>query len=435
MTQQFQCAPELMSDTKAMLKFWGKKVEDALPRPTITEDVSQLTPSLMLLDILCYARGAESRGEYLFRHNYLHPMFNHFSERESTSWKTDPMGNMYVQVGKVNGVLHVGHVDTVHDDDHSPLQSVTVDAKGIVTLDSIVKQSKPVMLEGQRFVKGTDVKFHYAGYQLPTVLQRCLGADDGCAVAIMLYLIAHEVSGTYVFTRGEEIGCVGTHYIIDNNLIDWGNYQMAIEVDRKGTTEIIGGMSPGSTASRAFVSSLASQLNMEHKFSDLGSITDVGHMAKLVPECVNIAAGYLAQHSDRETTDIYYLDVLGKNMLNVKWEELTIARAAGAYTVVKPYKAPKYAKPLTGTVYARPSYIAKPNSYGDYSTEPVENEIQFAAMGPKFTKENFVRRNVSFISEFLDYLNLSPADMEELMCFGKLDILEDAAQPTNLIKD
>lgn len=417
----------LMEPSEDALKFWGKEVEDALPKPVITEDVSQLTPSLFLQDMLRYARGAESRGEWLFRHNYLHPLFDHYSTINSvtTTWEQDDMGNMYIQVGEVNGVMHVGHVDTVHADDCSPIQDISLSKEGIISLDPILKNSFPVLKEGTRWVEGVDVKHHYPAYELPPKKTRSLGADDACALAIMIYLIAHEVQGTYIFTRGEEIGCVGTHYIIDNDLVDWSQYMMAIEVDRKGTNEIIGNMSVGITASQSFVSSLAEQLNMNHVMGK-GTITDVGHISKYVPECVNISAGYNLQHSERETTDINYLDRLGVAMLAVNWDELVVERRAGAFhapVVHKPYVAPAYNRNNwnSGNTY-KP---ATRNSYGDFSEEPDSVETKFddmfTATNAMFMQEAYVRSNTGFIVEFLVALNISPKEMHNIICFGSVE--------------
>lgn len=430
--QTFKKKELLIGQSLEAKKFWGKAIEDALPKPAIPEDVGEITPSLFLLDTLKYARGAESRGEWLYRENYLHPLFDYFSELyEDVSWTEDLMGNMFVEIGEGNGVLHVGHVDTVHDDDHSPLQDIAVDAKGMVSLVEIVKHSLPVMKKTNRYVEGTKQDHHYTVYELPEKQTRCLGADDGCAVAIMLYLIANDVEGTYCFTRGEEIGCIGTHYIMDNNTLDLSRFTMAIEVDRKGTTEIIGSMSPGCTASRAFASSLADQLNMGHSYSDKGSITDVGHMAKKIPECVNVAAGYTLQHSPRETTDVNYLDKLGAAMLLVDWEELVIERLPNAFTKpVSINRNNQWANSQNG-VYTGGSYTYKTNynSYGDYGAEPSENDTPFNTMYPSttnnFAREGYVRANAGLIAEFLAELNISPADMHRTIVNGLLNEIED----------
>lgn len=429
---------QLIGQSTAAKKFWGKGVEDALPSPTITEDIEHLTPSLMLMDILRYARGAESRGEWLFRKNYLHPMLNHFSTiNEATSWKEDEMGNMYVQVGELNGVLHVGHIDTVHDNNHSPLQEIEIDATGIVTLKPIVKESLPAIKKGDRWIKGVKSDYHYVNYELPPKIKRCLGADDGCAVATMLYLIANQVSGTYLFTRGEEIGCVGTHYIIDNSLIKWEDYMIAIEVDRKGTQEIIGNMSVGVTASQSFVSSLAKQLDMGHVMGR-GTITDVGHISGFIPECVNISAGYNLQHSEKETTDLVYLDKLGKALLTVNWDELVIERKAGAFTstVKQPYK---YNNNVHQPMGGYQGYQTTPrNSYGDYTVEPEKLTKPFKDIVANMNMmqiENLVRSNSGFLAEFLSVLTLSPAEIHSIICFGDLDSIEDETDDTTKTKD
>ena len=423
---------ELMSVSDAAKKFWGKTIEDALPKPTIPEDIALLSPSFMLLDILQYARGAESRGEWLFRQNYMKPMLNHFKETsvaQTTTWFEDEMGNLIVQVGAVNGVMHVGHMDTVHHDDHSPLQSIALSSENIVTVDPIVKNSIPTKKVSDRWLNGVKVPHVTVEYELPPKLYRCLGADDGCALAVMLYLIAYEINGTYVFTRGEEIGCVGTHYLIDNDILDWSKFSMAIEVDRKNKTEIVGKMSPGITASQSFVASLAKELNMGHTYSDKGSMTDIGLIAKLVPECVNIAAGYNLQHSEREHTDIAYLDRLGDAMLNVNWDSLVVVRPKGQYHTPVPITSTTEPyvpyNPYRG-YNAGMGQSWQRNSYGDYADEPSEGAHTLFEMYPDlggFQYEQYVRKNMGFIVEFLLALSITPAEMDIMI---QTDNIEEA---------
>lgn len=418
MTKSLIAASLLTQSTEAK-KFWGKVVEDKLPLPALPENIHEVLPSEFLYDIVHYARGAESRGEYLFRTNYLQPLFKHFAEKlEECTWEEDALGNMFVTVGTAPTVLHVGHVDTVHDDDVSPYQDVTVTAQNILKLAPLVKNSVPKLSKGDRWVNDSKEVHNYITYELPPKQQRCLGADDGCAVAMMLFLIANNVEGMYIFARGEEVGCVGTHYILDNGF-DFSPYKCAIEVDRKGTKEIIGTMSVGTTASPAFITSLAEQLSMGHK-AGTGTITDVGHIAKEVPECVNISAGYDLQHSDRESTDMIYLDKLGEQLLQVDWETLTISREAGQYAraiaPVHSYSDGYY----SGGNYTR---RAGANMYGDYTREPSTDLVPFCekfAATQTFQRAAWVRSNAEFISEFFEYLNLSPAQMENLMEYDSL---------------
>jgi hypothetical protein len=283
------------------------------------------------------------------------------------------------------------------------------------------------MKEESRWVDGVNIKNTIVDYKLPAKLHRCLGADDGCALAVMIYMIAHQVPGTYLFVRGEEIGCVGTHYIIDNNLIEWSDYMMAIEVDRKGTKEIIGNMAVGITASQSFVSSLALQLNMGHKMGK-GTITDVGHIAAKIPECVNISAGYELQHSDRETTDWVYLDKLSQAMLDVKWDELVVERLAGVYAAPKPaYVKSTYTPSYNGgnTAYMSGRGGNTRNSYDDWTIEPSTQTMKFTEMlggvgGTGFAKEAYVRSNAGFMVEFLEALNISPLEMHNIVQYGSI---------------
>lgn len=403
----------LLGTSDEAKKFWGKGIEDKLPKPVLNDDLLYKKASDLLIQILSYARGAESRGEWLFRHNYLHPLFEYLSETNTehdTSWQQDNMGNMYVQVGEVNRVLHVGHIDTVHDDTHSPLQHINIE-EDIISLAPVVKHSIPQSVNSVRWINGVDVAHTYTEYTLPEKKQRSLGADDGCAIATMLFLIINEVPGTYLFTRGEEIGCVGTHYIIDNDLIDWSLYDMAIEVDRKGTDEIVCDMSIGSTASKEFVASLSKELGMGHKPSK-GTVTDVAYISGKIPECVNISAGYMLQHSERETTNWKYLDNLTYAMLLVDWDNLVISRKAGDFNPISKLKN----KPKSYTNWGVfNNYTQCDNSYGDFVTEPSKETRKFEDMFPLYTRKKYVQENSNFILEFLETIEISPSQMHDII--------------------
>lgn len=423
---------ELMEPSKAAKKFWGKTVEDKLPKPDVKEFLEKnLVTSKLLVEIMTFARGAESRGEFLFRQNYLKPFFIAAKEAYGNVVYEDAMGNFIVTVGEDSQVMHVGHMDSVHDDDHSPYQVIEIDEENVAHLQEHRKHSFPKIVEGTRWYHGVDVKYHYTSYETPKPLGACLGADDGCAIATMLFMIMHQIPGAYVFTRGEEIGCVGIKYMLEEIPQFFQQYKMAIEVDRKGTNEIINSMAPGMTASGSFVTALADKLDMGHKASK-GTYTDVAWIAKYVPECVNIAAGYNMQHSRRETTDLTYIDTLADAMINVEWDSLLehCSRAPNDYS--KPYTAPKGGTrgyQGRGGLYddlggyansGNQGWSSTINEFGDYAPSPSLDTTPVSESWDKkseFQKEGWVRKNVGLITELLLALDMSPADMANVANF------------------
>ncbi len=407
-------------------KAW-KADELKLPKPFTSTEMNQIPPSRYLRDILHFARSAESRGEWLFRQNYLLPTLKHLVDGQATDnlWE-DGMGNIIVHVGENPwNVLHVGHIDTVHGDDISPYQDYNVSPEGVVTLADIIKHSMPVLKTGVRWVNGVRSDHAYLEYDLPPKIQRSLGADDGCAVATMLYLIANRVEATYVFARGEEIGCLGTHYMLDKLELPIGDFKIAVEVDRAGKTDIVTSMAPGITASAEFGLALAAQLGLGHKAAR-GTITDVGYFAKLVPECVNLSAGYAKQHGENESADLVYLDTLGARLLAVDWDVLPIVRLPNAYAApvvatqkiypIQPSRYSTYSDDIYESSYK--GYTSKANSFGDWTTEPTGVLPISSQFTQPYAVTAWIRSNVNLLAEFLVASDLSIDNIVNIAQYG-----------------
>lgn len=434
--------------SKEAKKAW-KADEQKLPTPRLYTKIE--SPLVYLWDTLQYARGANSRGEFLFRTQYLQPLVDKYvkANEQNSSW-VDGMGNVVVHIGaNPFDTLHVGHIDTVHSDSMSPFQAIAYrDVKGIGTapdsrqifLPDPVKNSAQVVKKGIRWVDDVKIAHHYIDYEL-TILsgKRCLGADDGCAIAVMLWLMQHQVEGTYMFPRGEEIGCVGTRYMVDRqeNGLNFSLFKRAVEVDRKGEVDMIVEMGVGICASEAFGKSFAKQLNMGHKCSDKGSSTDVGVLAKYIPECVNLAAGYLRQHSDNEVTNPDYLHTLAERLRLVDWSKVTHERTAGHYTRPRPvathnnfthhHNSHPYSNNSANLYGGRDFKTRKQNTFGDWTTLDLAEKKSFAELfegKPRYDKQAFVRENNNLITEFLDAINLSPLEMVTVIADYEQELLD-----------
>lgn len=287
-------------------------------------------PSHLIESIVVQPRCYKSVGDLTFRTN-LQNMIDKMLAIGDTM-EVDALGNIKVAIGDTpKQVLFVAHTDTVDSPSTTKRKEVEVSTKGIMSLKNApqnpVKKPRPAKKTSKKTNSFQDPnKFRTPVSQPVEHPPCCLGADDAVGIAIMLCLIHERKSGTYIFTVGEEKGCIGAKDIVANRPEWLDGFKICIEVDRKGTDEIIIEQTNGKGASYAFATALASALNMTHKPSENGVYTDNAHFNVFIPECVNISAGYFDQHTQRETVDLFYIDELFNALLNVDWGTLPIAR-------------------------------------------------------------------------------------------------------------
>lgn len=238
-----------------------------------------------LYDICRYTRAAGSDGERAMIAKHIEPIANY----------TDAYGNLYAMIGQPN-VIYSSHTDTVHREADPMLQTVYID-------------------EGQsRLFKGDD--------------KMCLGADCGTGVWIMLQMIKAKVPGLYIFHRAEEIGGLGSSWIIDNPQASTDSdhehwvqqYTQCIAFDRYGTKSIITHQGMERTCSDKYADALGELLGMGHGPDDGGSFTDSKNYCRLVPECTNLSVGYKHQHTNKEYQDLDYLLALTDRLCTVGHE-------------------------------------------------------------------------------------------------------------------
>lgn len=217
-----------------------------------------------LLAMLAYRRPSGSQTELEFCQRYIEPLGAY----------RDPAGNYIVAVGS-SRVLYSCHYDTVHR--QGGLQGVQA-IKGIVSLDD--------------------------------PLSNCLGADDTVGVWLMRQMILNQVPGLYIFHAAEEIGGVGSQYIVDHTPEFLRNIDAAMGFDRRGTGDVITHQNRRRTSSDAFARSLAHLLSehgsLAYGPSSNGRFTDTANYAHLIPECSNVSVGYLDEHTPNETLDLIH---------------------------------------------------------------------------------------------------------------------------------
>lgn len=318
------------------------KVQTLTPNPEWHMPKEKNAASLLAWAIMKYRREYKSDGIAVFDKNWLEPKIleikKDLEERLGYTVDLKVLGEEYgyrnylIDVsskGVVSNVLYVAHYDTVDKD--VPRTTTKYDYK---TKSYIYDEVDPVT--PQKVWKKLKQDNNIVSLQDPLTDPMnsgvgCLGADDGAGLAVMLNLMSLGVLGGYCFTTGEECGGIGAKAVLADARDYLENYTISIEIDRRGTTEIIRSQSAGDCASEKFTDWLCAELNMGHKSSDLGSYTDVSTFAECIRENVNIAAGYINAHTVNEQLDLSYIDELAENLSFVVWDDAPVERTAGDY--------------------------------------------------------------------------------------------------------
>lgn len=299
-------------------------------------------PSVLASQIMSYRRQYRSQGIALFAKEWLIPKLQEIvSQLEKAGYtvatkaiNSDSNGHGYhnfmFDVSKDNDfgkTLYVAHYDTV---DRDTGFSETRYGHGAPThSDKVQLTRKHVsVLDGVAFINES----HLLNEDVA-----CLGADDGAGLAVMLNLMASGVLGGYCFTTGEEVGGVGAESVLTHAEPFLKQYDFALEIDRRGTKDMVYEQSVGECASKAFAQWLVDELGMGHELSNRGSYTDVATFAEVIPENVNIASGYINAHSADEQLLLPYLDQLADALRKVDWSKAKAERKAGDFNLPSYY--------------------------------------------------------------------------------------------------
>jgi Peptidase family M28 len=234
-----------------------------------------------IIAMLSHRRPAGSATEMAFITKFIRPL----------GAKMDAHGNWIVQIGDDPTVLWSSHTDSVHRKDG--YQKVDYDGK-YVTLPVNSKSN-------------------------------CLGADCAAGVWIMTEMIKAKVPGLYIFHFAEEVGCIGSRAIVDNEPERLNGIKAAIAFDRKGIDSVITHQSQR-TCSDAFGDSMRSQLPARYKLDPTGVLTDTKQYRRLVPECTNLSVGYYNEHQAHEALDINHLIELRNFMVKIDQSKFVIER-------------------------------------------------------------------------------------------------------------
>ena len=200
-------------------------------------------------------------GNQYDKKSYLLNIFSDFSIRE------DNYGNIYVNRNFSTQKPYVcSHIDTVDEQIHS--KNILYDP---------VKKSLFAEREGKP----------------------CnLGADDGVGIYACIKLF-HEFDIGLAFFLDEEKGCLGSK---EANA-DFINASFLIQLDRKGTNEIVFNTSWSKVASDDFINDVTAIADTYNYKSVDGGLTDVitlvDHKIVRVSAC-NISCGYYKPHTSEE---------------------------------------------------------------------------------------------------------------------------------------
>lgn len=186
---------------------------------------------------------------------------------------------------------------------------------------------------------GTNIIINSVREGKPVVkaLNSILGADDAAGVYVMLEMVKRNVSGRYMFFVGEECGSIGSRFAVKEYAHLFVGINRAIAIDRKGTGDVVITQHVGECASPELGLALAEALSFDNDYkyaTCTGVFTDTAEMIGLVPECINISAGYYGEHNKQECLDVNYLMRLIEQLAVLDWDALP--------TVRKPVSARQY---------------------------------------------------------------------------------------------
>jgi hypothetical protein len=246
-----------------------------------------------LYRMLAYMRPHYSKTEDAFIHEFLEPL----------GVTSDTFGNLYKRIGTAP-VMWSSHTDTVHF--KGGKQNIALRDKRIIELDNKSASS-------------------------------CLGADDTAGVWLMSEMIKAEVSGLYVFHRGEEVGCKGSEWLLKNNVKALDGIKACVALDRRDNDSVITFQRGNRCCSDDFGKSMAEELNsimwgdqhLDYKLDNTGIYTDSATYTDVVGECTNLSVGYKGQHGKMEQLDLYHIAALREALIRIDLSKLRFSRVAG----------------------------------------------------------------------------------------------------------
>ncbi len=176
-------------------------------------------------------------------------------------------------------------------------------------------------------------KIHHviSGNIIKTNGKTILGGDNKAGVCILMYLIEQNVPGTYYFFVGEECGTIGSRWALQNNTEFFKGFKRAVAYDRREQGSIITYQRGRRCCSDDFANALSMDFaknRMEYHIDPNGVYTDTAVFVNVIPECTNLSAGVVGEHTNSEHVDIEYCERVAKASVKIDWENLPAIREA-----------------------------------------------------------------------------------------------------------
>lgn len=171
-----------------------------------------------------------------------------------------------------------------------------------------------------------------------------LGADDKAGVAIMLYMMDHNIPGLYYFFIGEERGGIGSNRVsADYERFEYlKNIKRCVSFDRRSTGSVITQQMYRQCCSNEFGTALCNEYNangLNLSLDPTGIYTDSASFIDEIPECTNISVGYMNEHTGREFQNMTFLTKVAEASIKVDWSSLPTVRKVGVNDeIIRKYK-------------------------------------------------------------------------------------------------
>ena len=174
------------------------------------------------------------------------------------------------------------------------------------------------------------------------IRQTSLGADDKNGIWVALMLLKRGVNINFIFSHGEECGCVGIKQVVADadiaQKIEKCAYSLVI--DRRNKNDIIGYDNDYCLALDDRLENFAKQFGYEYKCAK-GLCSDANHIS-LLNEVVNLSCGYYEAHSPTEYTNlselIYCFKFVGLVISRLNFSSVSGERMRKFKKASKPYK-------------------------------------------------------------------------------------------------
>ena len=217
------------------------------------------------------------------------------------SLQKDEVGNYYKIIGKTPQTMFTSHLDTADREQK--------DTK----LYSMIENGEEYIVTDESTI---------------------LGADDKSGVAVMLYMMSHNIPGLYYFFIGEERGGIGSNKL--SRIYDTVSYlkeiKRCVSFDRRNYHSVITSQLGRRCCSDEFGTALCKEYNkngLDLSLDPTGIYTDSASFIDDIRECTNISVGYFHEHTGQEYQNMNYLISLCEASIKVNWDSLPTIRKVG----------------------------------------------------------------------------------------------------------